>query len=130
MGAFIEGSGAGCSFEIGFVLHNLPIGTKELRGKVGLMGFVFAEFEAVVHFHNPLSQFNLGAFLTSGKLGLFVQVGIFRVASYELQVTGYALRPQRDRLMPSHGVKVAGCGPKYVLGSRSESGVFASLEFI
>ena len=95
-----------------------------------LFGFVFAASEAVVHFHNPLSQFNLGAFQTSHKLGLFVQVGIFLVASYELQVTGYALRPQRDRLMPSHGVKVAGCGPKYVLGPRSESGVFASLEFI
>ena len=41
MGAFIGGSGAGCSFEIGFVLHGVRIGTKEVWGKLGLMGFVF-----------------------------------------------------------------------------------------
>jgi hypothetical protein len=44
---------------------------------LGLFGSVFAASEAVIHFPNPLSKFNLGAFLTSHKLGLFVQVGIF-----------------------------------------------------
>jgi hypothetical protein len=40
------------------------------------IGFVFAASEAAIHFPNPLSQLNLGAFQTSHKLGLFVQVGM------------------------------------------------------
>ncbi|MHC4150333.1 MAG: hypothetical protein ACYSR5_12740 [Planctomycetota bacterium] len=57
-----------------------------------MFGFVFAEFEAAVHFHNPLSQFKLGAFQASGKLGLFVQVGIFWVARCGLRVENQRLK--------------------------------------
>jgi hypothetical protein len=53
-----------------------------------LFGFVLAAAEAVVHFPNPLSKFKLGAFRTSRKLGLFVQVGMI---SFESLVLSFEL---------------------------------------
>ena len=73
-------------------LSKLNLGAFWTSGILPLFGFVFAASEAAIHFPNPLSQFNLGAFRTPRKLGLFVQVGIFRVSGCGLRVSSCGLR--------------------------------------
>ena len=48
----------------------LVFGVKTGAGGLGLIGFVLAEPEGEVYFHNPLLEQNLRSFLAFRKLGL------------------------------------------------------------
>jgi hypothetical protein len=56
-----------------------------------VIGFVFFEVEAAIHFHNPLSKLKLSAFRTSSKLGLFFQIGC--PGGCELRSSGVNMGP-------------------------------------